>query len=306
MTAVFDDPDAAIAAVACEPPVETVGQLALHSFEDSDVMRESWETDATVATEVEEADDACKTSEPGTRKWGFGNITCLIDDDGLAQLRWTDARIGMLGRAKATNDDIPALFAWWQENGRKIGRTGDSAPAEPKDDEPKASKPGKLVRVPGAPKDITCSTGDPLPDEWDRAWRLKNIVFRNRAGYERVILNLERTGKNRSKWPTQALVERMPVSAVAKAVPKASKPRRGRLAYVVRLDGVRDAPNLFRYRPNDLDLIKEVSVVKDGAGRAVVISVPKDTCYQMRIPVWGPNATGNERKAEVFIDFKTK
>jgi hypothetical protein len=75
---------------------------------------------------------------------------------------------------------------------------------------------------------------------------------------------------------------------------------------VVRLDGVRDAPNLFNYRPKELDLVKEVSVVKDGNGRAVVISSPQQTCYQMRIPVWGPSASGKERKAQVFIDLKQR
>ena len=73
---------------------------------------------------------------------------------------------------------------------------------------------------------------------------------------------------------------------------------------MVRLDGVRDAPGLRGFRPSSLDFVKEVSVVKDDGGYAVVLSAPARTCYLMRIPVWGPNATGKEQTAEIFIDLK--
>ena len=73
--------------------------------------------------------------------------------------------------------------------------------------------------MPGAPKAVSCAaTSDVIPDEWDRAWKITTIDFRNRDGYERVVLNLERTGRNRTKWPTQAQIERMPNSQVKKAL----------------------------------------------------------------------------------------
>ncbi len=46
--------------------------------------------------------------------------------------------------------------------------------------------------------------------------------------------------------------------------------------------------------------------MRDGNGRALVISAPQGTCYQMRIPVWGANATGKERTSEIYIDLKPK
>ena len=52
------------------------------------------------------------------------------------------------------------------------------------------------------------------------------------------------------------------------------------------------------------ELVREMSIVRKGTGWAVVITSPKSTCYQVRIPIWGPSATGKERKAEIYIDLK--
>ncbi len=295
--------------VVCEPPAGAVANVTLQTFEDADTARASWRSALRSNDTAKRVDDACPT-DPGDGKWGFGHIACLVDGD-TAQLRWTDSRIGLYGQAEGTSDDISSLYEWWRSDGRRIGRAGATAEAEtgqdrPEQDPPKTTKPKKLVRVPGSPKALICGDSATIPDEWDRTWRLKTVNFRNRAGYERVVLNLERMGKNRTKWPTQAAVERMALSQVTKAVPNAFKPKRGASALVVRLDGVRDAPNLYHYRPNDLARLKEVSVVKDGAGRAVVLTVAPGTCYQMRIPVWGSNATGNEGRAEVYIDLRQK
>jgi hypothetical protein len=305
------DTGGALGSAACDPADEVIDQLTLQAFADTDVLRSTWQ-DATEEDSVEQVDDACANATPGARKWGFGNIACEVKD-GRARIRWTDSRIGLLGSVEGTSDDIDELYAWWQSNARKIGRTADSGgdtPAKdpaPREEESRPPRTGKLVRVPGRPRSITCEAiSDVIPDEWDRAWRLTTIDFENKKGYERVILNLKRTGKNNTRWPTEAVIERMKNPQVRKAVPNAPRPRRGSVAMVVRLDGVRDAPNLFRYRPSGLDLVKEVSVAKDGSGRAVVISAPPQTCYQMRIPVWGANASGKEKKAEIFIDLKQR
>ena len=161
--------------------------------------------------------------------------------------------------------------------------------------------------VPGAPKSATCSsTPITLPDEFDRTWRVTTIDYENHTGYERVVLNLSRKGKNRTNTPTQAVATRMRASDVAKSVPGVTKPSRGQVAVAIELDGMTDAPGLYRYHPRGVDLVKEVSVARGGGGWNVVITSPQHTCYEMRIPKWAHNATGKEQGAKIFIDFKTK
>jgi hypothetical protein len=144
-----------------------------------------------------------------------------------------------------------------------------------------------------------------VPDEWDRTWRINKVKVENKKSYERVILQLLRTGKNRGKPRTRALAQRMSTSDVTRAVPSARNPSVGGIAIVVQLDGIDDAPRIRGYRPTGVNLVKEISVVGGGDSRTVIVSVPQGTCYQMRIPVWGPNATGKEQRAEVFIDLQS-
>jgi hypothetical protein len=299
-----------IAAITCEPPQSVAAQLTLEAFEDADALRTSWQEASTAGGSLEQSDDACRTNAPGTRKWGFGSIACLVEGD-VARISWTDARTSTLGSVVGASDDIPALYGWWRSNGRALGRTDEpDTTTPPEDKKPEATpkpKRGKLVRVPGKPKAISCvAISDPIPDEWGRTWRLTTINFENERGYERVLLNLKRTGKNRSNTPTRALIERMPVSKVRNRVPTAPTPSRGRVAIVVDLDGVREAPRLRAFRPSGLDLVREVSVVRSDGGTSVVIAAPQRTCYELRIPIWGPNATGKEQQAQVFIDLKQR
>jgi len=199
--------------------------------------------------------------------------------------------------------DIATLFAWWRGNARPLGRATDEATTGPV--EPTPSKAPPLVRVPGAPRAIVCNAlSEPITDLWGRTWRVKNVDFLENPNYERVVINLERTGAVRNGNETAVTVERMPVSQLKAALPNAPSPRKGRTAIVVRMEGVKNAPNLLAYRPNSTDIIKELSIVKDGKSRAAVLGVTLEACYQVRIPVFGPSATGKERKAEVYIDLK--
>ena len=36
------------------------------------------------------------------------------------------------------------------------------------------------------------------------------------------------------------------------------------------------------------------------------MTTPAAICYQVRIPVWSKAATGDERKAEIYIDLKPR
>ncbi|MEA2026032.1 MAG: hypothetical protein U9O18_05015, partial [Chloroflexota bacterium] len=290
------------AGIACTPLDAAAEQLTLQYFAEPGALPDYWLAELeALALPLEETEDACENAEPGVRKWGFGSIACLLDGD-TAQIRWTDRRTQTFGVIEGTNGDISELYQWWRATARPLGRSVDAETDGP--DGPTPSKAPPLVRVPGPPRAITCDAiSEPIPDDWERTWRIKNIEFQIRGKTERVILNLERTGKNRKGKPTQAIIERMPVPQVADAVPGASRPKRGRTAIVVRLDGVRDAPDLRGYRPST-DLVKELSIVRDGGSRVVILSTALDTCYQMRIPIWGPSATGNEDRAKVYIDLK--
>jgi hypothetical protein len=75
---------------------------------------------------------------------------------------------------------------------------------------------------------------------------------------------------------------------------------------VVELEGVRAAPELRRYRPSSIDYVREMSIVRNNGGRTVVLSTPQATCYQVRIPIWGLAASGNERTANIYIDLKPR
>lgn len=306
----IDERAGIVARVDCETGDADIGPLMLRSFADADSLREWWRSRSKATSAVELDDDAC-VAVPGARRWGFGTVACL-QDDGVIQVRWTDSRANLLGVVESTSVDIPTLYTWWFENARRLGRTSDAATPEPIEPQatPKPQKtpaPRKLVRVPGRPTAATCSGSVfPLPDEWDRTWRIRKVRLENKEGYERVILQLLRTGRNRSRVPTEARAQRMDVSEVPRAVPSAGRPSRGGVAVVVELGGIDDAPGIRGYRPKDVDLVKQVSVVRDGSGYAVVVSVPGGTCYQMRIPIWGTSATGKERRAQIFIDLQRK
>ncbi len=293
------------AEVRCLPPDDQVATLSLRSFDDLDVLRDQWEQElGSIDTPLEEADDACESGEAGTRKWGFGVIGCFVDDD-VAKLRWTDTRSKTIGVADSLDPDLAQLYAWWKKNARKIGRPVDGGEVGGDAVDPSPGEAPPLVRVPGRPRQISCDDiTEPILDTYNRKWRLNRVRFLNRAGYERVVLDLERTGANRSGTPTGITVRRVPISRLPDVAPGAPKPKRGRTAIVVQLDGVRDAPNLRAYRPTSTAISRELSIVRDGRSRTVVLAVPGNACYQVRVPVFGPSASGNEGRAEVFIDLK--
>lgn len=298
--------DGALAGVGCAPAGNIVDRVTLQVFADTRTLRDFWEAELdSLASPIEETDTACKDDTAGHRKWGFGTVAC-VEVDGEAQIRWTDQRTQVYGVATAADGNASQLFEWWRTTARPLGRPVEEGTFAPEEPAPSV-EPGPLVRIPGAPQAITCdATGDPIADRWMRTWRVKNIEFLERRNYERVILNLVRTGRNRGGQPTQASIERMPVSRVPDAVPGASRPKRGRTAIVIRLDGIRQAPDLRRYRPSAMELARELSVVSGKGSRTVIISGPPDICYEMRIPVWGPSASGKERRAEIYIDLREK
>jgi hypothetical protein len=306
------DPDAgAVAGVICLTPDAAVQRLLVRDFVDGTLLAAGWQSEIDAASpSLDESDDACRDGRPGTRRWGFGNIACLVDAD-RARVWWTDRRTQTFGTIEGRSDDVATVFEWWRTTARAWGRPGAEEAAPPAAPEatskPSPSDPAPLVRVPGPPRAVTCdATGEPIPDAWGRTWRIKNIDVLERGGFERVVVNLVRTGKNRTSRPTQAAIERMARSRITTAIPGAPRPKRGRAAIIVRLDGVRDGPDLRGYRPSGTDLARELSVVPYDGGRTVIISVPPDTCYQLRIPVWGASASGEEARAEVYIDLKER
>ncbi len=194
---------------------------------------------------------------------------------------------------------IGALFSWWQDDAKALGRAID---ADASSGTSGADRP--FVRVPGAPNDVTCASLDePIVDSHDRTWHLRQVRFVDGPNHERVVLALERAGRAREGQSTEVTVERMPVADLATEFPGAPRPKNGRTALVVRMQGVTRAPDLRAYRPDGLELVKELSIVRGDGSRTAILSLNGDGCYQVRIPVFGTSAPANADRAEVFIDI---
>jgi hypothetical protein len=269
--------------------------LTLVDYGQGEALRDAWSAQLDAIQPALERDPgACDAGAPGVRRWGFGRLACSVED-GLATIAWTDTRSHLLGRVQGPDADIGSLYTWWQQEAKPLGRASASrSPAAPGADRP-------LVRVPGRPNDVICtSLAEPIVDRHDRVWEIERVRFRNEPDFERVVLllrQLERNGRG-----AEVTVDRMPVADVATEVPGAQRPGRGRTALVVRMPGVIGAPDLRGYRPEGLDQVRELSIIPGRRSRTAVISLNGDACYQVRVPVFGASATGNEDRAEVFID----
>ncbi len=297
------DGSTAEASVACDPGDEGPTGATLQAFPEADALKVAFdEALADITPAPEEREKACQGGKPGIRKWGFGTIACT-SDEAMASIIWTDNRTDVLGRIEGSADDPRAVFKWWQDNARALGRSIETPPE--KSPQPNPSDVPPLVRVPGAPRAISCdATSEPIADTYGRIWEVDRVEFVERGTFERVVIHLGRVGNRRNVRDTEVVVERMPVSRLRRAVPNAPRPTVGKTAIVVDLDGVRKAPDLRRYRPSSTNIIKELSIVPDGGSRTAVISTARGTCYQVRVPIFGPSATGKEKKAEVYIDLK--
>ena len=296
----------------CEPADEAIGQLTLQTYADAAGLREAWQTDADNTADLEIDEAVCANATPDADKWGFGNLLCGVRD-GTAEIRWTDTRSGTYGIVESATADLDTLHKWWRENARPLGRPAggatatdeadDTAPATPKP----TPKPGPLVRVPGKPNNATCKTSiDPISDEWDRTWNITTVNFENKNGYERVVINLQRSGKNRSTTPTRTAVKRMTAANLDANYRRAPTPTKGKLAIVLDIDGIDDSPTLFNFEPSNLDYMRQLSIFKSNGGYTTAITTPSAICYQVRIPVWSNAATGNERTAQIYVDLKPR
>jgi hypothetical protein len=220
----------------------------------------------------------------------------------MTTILWTDRRSRASGTVLGPEATISELYGWWRDNGRQLGRPlEDPVTASPS---PGASVP-PLVRVPGRPDAIVCdASSEPIIDLGDRTWRVQRIRFQNNPLYERVIIQLERTGRNRTDADTQVTVERFPISQLKDRMPNAPRPSRGGTILRIRMQGVNDAPNIRAFQPSGTGFVRELSVVKGKGMRSAVLSVAQGACYQVRVPIWGPSADGDERTASIFVDVR--
>jgi hypothetical protein len=243
-----------------------------------------------------EDEAACDGSTRGVRRWGFGRIACGVEGES-ATVAWTDSRSDLLGIARGVGPDIDALYGWWEDEAKPLGRVAATGAS---------SEPGldRLVRVPGAPDDVICTNlAEPIVDSHGRTWGIERVRFIGRPEYERVVFDLRRRGRIDPDGRTEVTVDRTPVKDVPSEVRGASRPGRGRTALVVRMQGVTEAPALQAYRPQGVDLVKELSIVRNDRSHTAILSLNGDACYQVRIPVFGPSASGEEDRAEIFIDI---
>jgi hypothetical protein len=288
-----------VAAVRCQVDEGGGAPLTLMSFSEGVAVRDAWSAQVdAIQPSLEESSDACDGATVGMRRWGFGRLACWVEDDS-ATISWTDSRSHLLGTVQRAGPDAEAALAWWQENGRRLGRVAAEGASS---SEPDADRP--LVRVPGAPDEVICTDMDePIVDSHSRTWQVQRVRFLGRPDAERVVFLLQRTGRVRPGRGAEVSVDRMPVTEVVTEVPGASRPGRGSTALVVRMQGVTQAPDLRAYRPEGLGLVKELSIVRGNRSRTAILSLTGTGCFQVRVPVFGPSASGDEDRAEVFIDI---
>jgi len=241
--------------------------------------------------------------EPSASKaiWGPGELACYLRG-GEARIRWTDDRTGMYALLDATNGDIDALYRWWRSKGRRLGRPLGETPSGP------GTGPGltipPTVGDPGPPTAISCDPGGAIEDAWGRTWRVTQVSFFNRNGYERVVLHLDKTGSSRSATTTVA-AERIANADLPFELPDAPVPRSGRWTIAVDLSaGIRDATSLKAYRPNGMSTVKELSMLRGTSPHQALVTVSGSGCYQVRVPVFEASASGDERKGEIYIDIQ--
>jgi hypothetical protein len=298
--------------VDCQPASTDVKTLTVSTYRDARSLQSAWQASQTdTAAGFEMTADACADAQPGRRAWGFGEVVCEIDGD-TARVSWTDRRTATVNVAEGPSADIKPLYQWWRSTGRTLGRGGDALGQTPEATPEPTPRPRPtpeptptpLVRTKAEERVFTCSPSlGPIVDANSRTWHISTVQFRNRGGYERVVINLQPTGTN-GPGQTKATVKRMDVSRLARAVPNAPRPRRGSTAIVVQLDGVKSGPNLRGYRPRQTRLSRELSVVPSDGGQTVIVTAPGDTCYRIRIPAWKTGARNSN--AAVFVDLKPR
>ena len=53
-----------------------------------------------------------------------------------------------------------------------------------------------------------------------------------------------------------------------------------------------------------MSTVKELSMLRGGSSHDALVSVSGSGCYQVRVPVFGSSASGNEQKGEIYIDIE--
>ena len=72
------------------------------------------------------------------------------------------------------------------------------------------------------------------------------------------------------------------------------------------IDGIDDSPTLYNFSPSGLDYVRQLSLFKSNGGYTTTITTPAAICYQVRIPLWSDAATGDEQKAEIYVDLQPR
>jgi len=297
-----DGIDASVkAAIECTPLEGAVSRLVLLAFEDIAALRAHWRSEAAAfKPALDEAADACAKASTGIRDWGYGKVACRLRR-GSAAVHWFDRRDPTYGVVEGDRPDLARLYGWWQENGRPIGRKASDEVASSPTPESDASAPS----VADAMTSVVCdATSQPIADAWGRRWSVSKVTFLDQPRFERVVFHLARTDGARKRGGAELKVEPIPVSRLQRLVPEAPRPRRGRTVLYIPLENFADAPTIRSYRPSGVDLVKEFSLVRSGGTATALVAVPGGACYRVRVPVWGPSATGNERVAKIFVDIQ--
>ena len=149
-----------------------------------------------------------------------------------------------------------------------------------------------------------CDGAVQLEDPRGRNWSLGRVSFVEGPGYERVVLHIDRLGPGTGENPT-VTAEAFATSRVRDAI-GVRTPSLGQTTVSLHLaGGIEGNLGLRGYRPSGLRSLREFSVYPAARGSSrVLISVPADKCFRLRVPAW--TASGpNTRQAQILLDIKS-
>ncbi len=159
------------------------------------------------------------------------------------------------------------------------------------------------ARQPTARRGWVCDGSVRIEDATDRRWTVSKVSFLAEAGYERIVLHLDRAGSDRG-GPASVTAQTLAAEEVARRFPNLQSAGVDRSAVMLDLkDGIRATLGLHGYRPRGLATLKAFSAFQrpNGSSR-LLISTAGQGCFRLRIPAWSSTVTTG--KAQIQLDVR--
>jgi hypothetical protein len=125
-----------------------------------------------------------------------------------------------------------------------------------------------------------------IADPRGREWRVVRVRAVERGSFERVALDLQRTGTG--DGPTRASARSFGTADIRDVIPRADRPSSGRTTIGVNLAaGFDGTVAITGFRPRGTEVVREVSTYPAASGSAwVAISTSGDGCVRLDAPAW--------------------